>query len=217
MTATFQRRIQLTLPPWWGSAHPNLDAITAGFAAGHASAYAQIEALRPLMRLNTTAGEMLDIAALDFYGGALARRAGELDATLRARIKSGLFQIRGTRPAFVAQVAALAGAPPVVIDPRRPVDTGIMGNVAANQVPTLFYNSVRTDVYTNFNMPYQWFVRVLNSSGVLSRESLAQQIAAMMPAGTVCWLNIPMATNIVYFNGIPVTFQGVPVTFGAPA
>lgn len=189
MNITYQKRIQLALPPWWGTAHPTLDTIVLGYAAGFVQVDAQIEQLKPLMRLNTVTGDLLDIAAYDFLGTNIIRSVGESDNAYRARIKAALFQIYGVRSVFGPQVAALANSPVTIIDPRRPADTGILGNVAQNKVPTLFYNSKRKDCYTNFKMPYQWFLIVSNNTN-LSNATLRVLIQNLMPAGTVCFTMI---------------------------
>lgn len=186
MSITFQQRIELTLPPWWGYSHQNLSALTFMSAAAYAQTDAQITALKPLIRINTATGEILDLIALDFFGQTLARALGEIDTVFRNRIKANLFVVKGTRPAFIAGIQQLIDAAPIVIDPRAPNDTGVMGNVVLNAVPTVFYNTTRHDCYTNFNMPYQWFTRVTLPTGV-TKAQLYQTINTLLPAGTIAW------------------------------
>ena len=182
---SFATRIKLTLPPWWGSLHPNLDSVASGIGAGHDQVFRQQLSVVSLLRIKSMTGDLLDIAAYDFYGNSLGRGLNEQDDLFRARIQSNLFKIVGVRPAFVSQVTLLTGASPVVIDPRQPADTGVLGGI--NVVPTLFYNSKRQDCYTNLNMGFQWFVQTTANVQQLSSTAIYAAISSYMPAGTVAW------------------------------
>ncbi len=188
-SVSFTDRIYSVLPPWFGDNPVNLLTMLHAYDAGHTTVAVQIINLIPFTRIKTTTGELLDLAAYDFFGDNEQRNANELDDAYRTRWLSKLFQPTGTRPAFIAQITAASGNPPIIFDPRQPRDTGIIGSADGTVVPTLFYN-VGFGGYTNFDLPYQWFVIISNTAGLYTDDALYAYICDIMPVGTVCWVYI---------------------------
>ncbi len=121
----FAARLKAVLPAgWFADTPPVLNAVLAGFGAVWASVYALYAWVVPQTRMATASDAMLDLTALDFYGSALVRRAGEADASLRSRIGEEMFRERATRAAVVGVLSDLVGVAPLVFEPARPGDTG---------------------------------------------------------------------------------------------
>lgn len=151
-------RLQSALPPnWFPDTAPVLSAVLQGFAAVFAQVYALYVWLLAQTRLATMTGWMIDIFALDFFAAALARRAGEADAALRARIQRELWRERATRHAVVQVLTDLVGRAPIVFEPAHPRDTGgyaTPGNLAYGLAGG----------YGSLELPYQFFLIGLRGS-----------------------------------------------------
>lgn len=80
--------------------------------------------IKAQLRIASMSGNMLDLAATDFYGAGLPRRPQEPDASYRARIVAGLFIKRITRPNVFAFLKNLAGVAPRLTEVMRPGDLG---------------------------------------------------------------------------------------------
>lgn len=144
-------RLKLALPSrWFADETPVLDMVLGGLGALWASLYALIGTVRAQARIATAGGAMLDIAAADYFGGALQRRAGEPDAAFSARIRANLLMPRATRAALIAAVTAETGRAPVVFEPFNATDTGGYGT------NTLGYNT--RGGYGSLALAYQCFV-----------------------------------------------------------
>jgi hypothetical protein len=121
-------RLAALLPlRWFPDSAPVLAALLAGLADGWAWLYAMLGYVRRQTRIATATDSFLDLIAQDFFGATLARRPGEADANLRARIQAALFAPRATRPALVAALTSLTGRAPLLFEPARPADTGAYG------------------------------------------------------------------------------------------
>lgn len=144
-------RLKMVLPTgWFGDTTPVLDMVLGGLGALWAALYGLIDAVRNQTRIATATGPMLDIAAQDYFGTALARRAGEPDLAFSARIRANLLTSRATRASLIAAVKAETGRAPAVFEPFNATDTGGYGT------NTLGYNAVGG--YGNLLLPYQCFV-----------------------------------------------------------
>ena len=121
-------RLRAVLPArWFADDAPVLDGLLAGLGQAAARTYALLAYARAQTRMATASGLWLDLLVGDWFGSRLARRGGEADAPLRARIRQELLRERGTRAALVAQVTQLVGQPPTIFEPARPADTGAWG------------------------------------------------------------------------------------------
>lgn len=123
--AQILQRLQFLMPIGWFSVGmvPIRDAILTGFANAFSFIFAIFAFIRLQTRIATMTGPFLDLAAYDFFGGALTRTAGQSDASFRNQIISFLFRERNTREAIVLVVEQLLGVPPVaIIEPQRATD-----------------------------------------------------------------------------------------------
>jgi hypothetical protein len=144
-------RLKLVLPPgWFADTTPILDAVLTGLAAAWSGLYALLTNVKSQTRIATASGIFLDLAAGDYFGSALPRRAGEADAAYSARIRANLLAPRATRAGLVAALTNLTGRAPVVFEPLNAGDTGGYG---AN---TLGYNTAGG--YGCRNTPFAVFV-----------------------------------------------------------
>ncbi|MCU4159392.1 hypothetical protein AiwAL_04645 [Acidiphilium sp. AL] len=149
--ADMRARLKAVLPArWFGDATPVLDLLLGGLAALWATLYSLIGLVRAQARIATASGPFLDIAALDYFGTALARRAGETDEAFSTRIRANLLMPRATRAALIGALAELTGRTPVVFEPFNATDTGGYGT------NMLGYNTVGG--YGSLMLPYQCFV-----------------------------------------------------------
>ncbi|WP_201728971.1 hypothetical protein [Acidocella sp. C78] len=149
--ADMAARLKMALPAgWFADATPVLDLVLGGLGALWAALYALIGTVRRQTRIATATGAMLDIAARDYLGGRLTRRAGETDAAFSARLRANLLTPKATRAALVAAIAAETGREPMIFEPANTGDTGGYG------ASTLGYG-VRGG-YGSLALPYQCFV-----------------------------------------------------------
>ncbi|MDD2878002.1 MAG: hypothetical protein PHT60_13615 [Acidiphilium sp.] len=207
-------RLKSVLPAgWFADATPVLDMVLGGVATLWAALYALIGFATTQTRIATATGPFLDIAAQDFFGASLARRAGETDAMFSARIRANLLAPRATRAALVAGLIAETGRTPNVFEP---FNTGDTGGYDSN---TLGYNTAGG--YGSLALPYQCFVMafrpVVSSSGndggynlgpggygcvpmawsdladdpgLTTDSDIYAAIVAVLPAGAVAWTRL---------------------------
>jgi len=123
------QRLRAQLPPWFGDAasSPILNGLLQGLAYGWAYFYALLVYARLQTRIKTATDGWLDMIASDFFGLTLQRKTGQSDASFRANIVANLFRERGTRNAIIKVLTDLTGRPPTIIEPSRPMDTGVYG------------------------------------------------------------------------------------------
>jgi hypothetical protein len=144
-------RLKLVLPPgWFADTTPILDAVLTGLAAAWSGLYALLATVKAQTRIATASGLFLDMAADDYFGSALPRRASEADAAYSARIRANLLAPRATRTGLVAALTNLTGRAPSVFEPLNATDTGGYGCI------TLGYNTVGG--YGCRNTPFAVFV-----------------------------------------------------------
>ena len=191
------RRMRDAMPPAWfplpaaigaPTTTPVLDGVLAGLGAAWAFAYSLLSTVRAQMRLATSSGFFLDMAAVQYFGTALTRLAGEGDAAFAQRIKVSLLPLRATRQAVTQALTVLTGQAPLIIEPARPQDTGGMSSLASPGAggnygygsPGLYYGSLLA--------PFQCFVTATGGSAVPAATVLAT-IHQNMPAGTIAWVN----------------------------
>lgn len=152
------RRLIAQLPPWFGTDHPVLDSLLAGYVSPTVFHYNQIQYVFQQTRIKTATGNNLDLVSQDFFGDALPRRATsngypESDDSFRARILANILQERATRFGIYNALLLLTGIPPILFEPWRPLDTG-----GYNVASTMGYST--HGLYGSGSYPYQGFIDV---------------------------------------------------------
>ncbi len=207
-------RLKMVLPArWFDDATPVLDAVLMGLANGWSWLYALLGTVKAQTRLATAAGVLLDIAAADYFGGALPRRAGEADAAFSTRIRASLLAPRATRAGLSLALTALTGRVPVIFEPLNATDTG------GYNTNTLGYN--RLGGYGSMNLPFQFFVTAYRPDatpishaggygtgpggygdapmfyasltdipGDITDQDIYAAAAAVLPAASIAWINL---------------------------
>lgn len=212
--ADMSARLRMVLPGgWFGDETPVLDVLLGGLAALWAGLYALIAYVRSQARIATASGAFLDIAAQDYFGNALMRRAGETDTVFSARIRAGLLAPRATRAALIATLTTETGRAPVVFEPFNATDTG------GYDTNTLGYNTMGG--YGSLALPYQVFVTayrpvvttvgndggygtgpggyntaplawsdLANDPGLITDSDIYAAIEAVLPVNAVAWTRL---------------------------
>lgn len=152
------RRIVGYLPPWFGDAPPIIDAVLQGLAYALSFIYALIQYAKTQTRIKTASGGFLDMIAADFFGSSLTRKTNETDSSFLARIIINLFRERATREAVNKVIGDLTGNAPIIVEPKRPLDTGAYG------APNSGYGVA--GAYGSLLHPYQAFITVYRPPGV---------------------------------------------------
>lgn len=207
-------RVKSVLPAgWFGAATPVLDLLLGGLAALWATLYSLIGFVHAQARIATASGPFLDMAARDYFGTALARRAGETDAAFSARIRANLLIPHATRAALVEVLTRLTGRAPVVFEPFNATDTG------GYDTNMLGYNTIGG--YGSLMLPYQCFVTayrpvvaasgndggynvgpggyntaplawsdLTNDPGLMTDSDLYAAIVSVLPVNAVAWTRL---------------------------
>lgn len=150
-------RLRAVLPThWFADRTPVLDGLLAGLGATASWAWSLLQTVIAQTRLATASGSFLDMAAQDFFGTRLRRRAAQSDTGFRAAIGRELLRERGTRAALSGVVRDLTGREPVVFEPARPADTGAWGLA-------LGYGAAGG--WGSLSLPFQCFVTAFRPSG----------------------------------------------------
>lgn len=153
----FSRLVALIPVSWFTSGYAAIrDALLQGAAQGLSWVYDMLAFVRLQTRIATATGGFLDMISFDFFGYTLLRKAGQSDASFRARIIANIFRERGTRNAITKVLVQLTGRAPIIFEPQRPMDTGAYG---------LAYGYARAGGYGSLLLPYQSFVTAYRPSG----------------------------------------------------
>ena len=179
-------RLKAMLPlRWFPDATPVLDGVLTGFAATWATLYNLLGYVRSQTRLSTTTDGFLDMAGFDYFGPALARRAGETDDAFRARLQLEMRRERGTRPALATSLTDLTGRFPDIFEFTRPADTGCW-NVALGYGVAGGWGSL--------NLPFQALVTAYRPQGGgavgVGDADIRAAITSVLPAATTAWTRI---------------------------
>ncbi|MDR3520439.1 MAG: hypothetical protein P4L54_02370 [Acidocella sp.] len=207
-------RLKSVLPVrWFADTTPILDAVLTGFAWGWSGLYALLNFVKLQTRLASATGIFLDIAAIDYFGLALPRHAGEGDGAFSTRLRANLVAPRATRAGLVLALENETGRTPVIFEPLNAADTGGYNSY------TLGYGTVGG--YGSANLPFQFFVSAFrpNASpisnaggynggpggygilpmfyanisdipGVVTDADIYAAAAAVLPVATTAWINI---------------------------
>jgi len=180
-------RLKAVLPlRWFADATPVLDGVLTGLAAAWATLYTMLGYVRLQTRVGTATDSFLDMAAADYFGGALTRRSGETDAAFRARILLEMTRERGTRPAMIAGLTDLTGRAPAIFEFARPVDTGTWNGILA-------YNTAGG--WGSLQLPFQALVTAHRpAAGTIAAPpadaDILATVNAVRPAATIVWTSI---------------------------
>jgi hypothetical protein len=151
-------RLRAVLPArWLPDTSPIADALLTGVAEGWARVGALFNYVRQQTRVLTATDVWLDIAARDYFGRRVGRRAAEGDDAYRQRIVHELRRIRGTRSAIVSALTDLTGRAPIVFEPARSTDTGGYGGGGVGYGVAGGWGSL--------SLPYQCFVTAFRPRG----------------------------------------------------
>ncbi|MBZ6386810.1 hypothetical protein [Pantoea piersonii] len=154
----FYERLKALLPSgWFADNSPVMHGVLMAGARSLSWCYALYRYALTQTRLSSAADGWLDIAAYDFFGTGLQRRAGMSDDAFRNHIRINLFRERGTRQAVIDILQELTGNTPRVFEPQRPMDTGSYGG------PALGYGMAGG--YGSLLLPYQAFVVAFRPKG----------------------------------------------------
>ena len=168
-TPDFTTRLAALLPAgWFAQGALRLAGVLSGFATKWSTLYGMLMQVQVQMRLATVNGGFLDMACADYTGRKVARRVGDTDALLRARLLP-VFRDKVTRAALVTRLTALTGNVPTIFEPAFPGDTGGYGIACGYGVGG----------YGSLSMPFQFFVTVQRPIG----QGLAQLSGYGSPAG----------------------------------
>lgn len=211
------RRMHRVLPAGWFPPSlddaPRLRAVLAMGGRLGAWCYDFLAYARQQTRLATASGGWLDLAALDFFGARLQRRAGQSDAALLARIRAELLRPRATRPALRRLLLDLTGREPLIIEPTRPQDTGgwgvpVMGYGRAGHYGSLLLpGAVLVDVFrdgtagggglTGWGVPAGGYgvgrlawLSAEQAADAITDDDLRDAILANKPEGVTVWVRI---------------------------
>lgn len=162
-------RLKAILPArWFGSPSdsvPILDAVLQGIASVLAFAYSLYAYAKLQTRIMTATGGYLDLIAADFFGTDLLRGTGQSDASYRALILANLFREKATRNAVVRALTDLTGIAPLIVEPRRPLDTGAYG------ISISGYGAA--GAYGSMVLPFQAFVTAYRPHSDVGLASVA--------------------------------------------
>jgi len=207
-------RLQAVLPArWFGGTTPVLNALLTGLAAAWSGLYGLLQSVAAQARIATAFGIFLDMASLDYFGGALPRAAGESDAAFSLRIRANLLAPRATRAALVVALTNLTGRAPVIFEPLNASDTG------GYNAGTLGYGVAGG--YGCASLPFQFFVTgyrpnatpISNASGygvgpggydaapmfygtlenlpaAVTDSDIYAAAAAVLPTASTAWMNL---------------------------
>jgi hypothetical protein len=193
-------RLQKWLPTGW---FPNkigtrIFATLAGFSAALSTVLAQINYVKLQTRIKTATDGFLDLISWDYFGPSLPRLTNEQDKAFRVRILANLLRPRATRAGMIAAITSLTGNAPIVVEPKRPLDTGGYG------APCGGYN--KAGAYSNPSVwQYQCFITVFLGNNVTFAQVCAV-IEATKPVATQIWVAVGAGLLTDQF-GNPLTDQ----------
>ena len=160
-------RLKAVLPGGWfpapaaagqPTATPVLDGLLTGCAAAWAYCYSLLAYVRLQTRLATATDVWLDVAAVDYFGGALTRFVNEGDVPFSIRIRANLLPQRATRAGVIAAVTLLVGTAPAIFEPADTGDTGGYGATGSRAWTGLAYGAAGG--WGSLALPFQAFVTV---------------------------------------------------------
>lgn len=212
-TQSLLARLKTVLPSqWFSDDSPVLDAVLTGLADAWVQVFSLLDNVVAQTRIATASGIFLDVAARDYFGPALTRRAAEVDAAFSARIRQNLVRPRVTRASVAQVLRDLTGREPVIFEPRRPADTGgynvnmgygVAGGYGSMTIPyQLFVQAYRPNSLPvsngtgyavgpgGYNTAQAFYADISEFQGNISDAEIYASIAAVMPTAGIAWTNI---------------------------
>ncbi len=179
--ADFVNRMMTVLPArWFPDTAPVLTGVLSGIASVWAALYALLMFVRQQARIGTASGVFLDMVARDFFGTAL-ERGGLSDASFRVAILRRILRQGGTRAGLSAELTALTGTAPTLIEGARPADCGTWnGGLVA-----IGYDQAGT---WGTLQPMQVFVTT--AAGTAASSDITATATDMAPCGATVGLRI---------------------------
>ena len=163
----FAARIARSFPTGWSSPQAkqpggNLYSLMKSLSAELSAIESSLAYALGSERIGTAVAPELDLAAQDFFGSAFPRIGGETDSAYSARILAALFPTGATRAAVSAAVQSVTGKVPRIIEPWRPMDTGVLGGQAGKGMVFWNIDTVVTPFrWTNPGLRYQGFIETV--------------------------------------------------------
>ena len=159
----FVARLRAQLPrDWFPPVAPTLTALLSGFSAAWSDVFTRLGYVSAQARLRTVADGFLDLAARDYRGTRLLRRAAETDDNFRGRLLP-ILREKATRAAVIKAVTDLTGRAPTVFEPMLPTDAGGYGFLGMIAGTGLAYNV--TGGWGSLALPLQCFVTAYRATG----------------------------------------------------
>jgi hypothetical protein len=207
-------RLKLVLPArWFADTTPVLDAVLSAFAAGWSGMYDLLQSVRLQSRLATASGIFLDMAAADYLGSDLPRRAGEADSSYSARIRANLLEPRATRAGVAQALLNLTGRAPIIFEPLNATDTGgynsftlgygLAGGYGCASLPYQFFVTAFRPNATpvshaggynagpgGFGMAPMFYAQAAGLGGAATDAEIRGAIAAVLPTTAIAWTKI---------------------------
>jgi len=213
-TSDILSRLKAVLPArWFGDATPNLDAVLTGLAAAWTGLYSLLANVKTMTRIATATGIFLDIAATDYFGFSLPRRAGEADSAFSARIRANLIAPRATRHGLALALQNLTGRTPIIFEPLNASDTGgynsntlgygVAGGYGSKNLPFQFFVTAYRPNATpisnaggynegpgGYNAAPMFYADTAQTPGAISDADIYAAAAAVLPVASIAWTNI---------------------------
>lgn len=206
-------RLKMVLPARWFSDNaPVLDAVLSGVANAWVEVFSLLDEADAQRRIGTAGGVFLDIAALDYFGQGLTRRAAEVDTAYSVRIQQNLVRPRATRASVVQVLQDLTGRTPSVFEPRNPADTGgynvnmgygLAGGYGSMTIPYQFFvrayrpNSLPVSNASGYvtgpggyNAAPAFYADTTDFQGNINDAEIYANVASVVPTTSIAWTNI---------------------------
>lgn len=206
-------RLKSVLPSWFPQSTPILDGVLSGFAQIGAWGYSLLQYTQAQTRIATATDGFLDLAAFDFFGLRVRRKAAQPDAVLRGVIKAEVLRERDTRRGMIKALTDLTGTPVSIFEPSYAYDTG-----GYNTYGLAFDE---TGAWGSRDLPFQMFITVVEPIGAgvpnvagfdtgygawgggysslidknaitgnVTNQDIYDTVEATRAAGVTCWVNI---------------------------
>lgn len=191
-TSDIFARLKTALPlRWFGSAAdtvPIIDGVLWGIASLLSFAYSLYAYAKLQTRILTATDTWLDLIAADFFGGTVARGAGQSDAGFRAAILANMFRAKATRQAISSILYQLTGVVPTIIETWRPADTGAYGSLTMLAFGPDGY--AVAGAYGNTTLACQLFITSAPGLAGITNADLYAAVDATKAAGIEAWMRI---------------------------
>jgi hypothetical protein len=236
-------RLWSALAPWFPDLPnaPVLNAVLTSQADQFAFIYQYLKFADAQTRISTANSGWLDLIAWDFFGPRFLRRPSEVDASFAARIKKELLRPRQTKAAISqAIVDLIQTAPPLLLEPWHPADTGVYGpgpgaigyglggRYASLQFPNQIfidtlhppgYGIPKVDGYGGsiggYGVGSLVYADMAQSVGPITNADLYALISQTAAFGVLAWVSIVNAFKVPVIAGPSLSYSG-PVKFTTP-